>query len=77
MAELSCGTEKCPGVQDLLFLQNSCEFLTLEAQISVNCVNDADNFCYISAEVTFASKKQTPTAMVRKAYQKLGPTLLL
>ena len=32
------------------------------------CVNNADNFCYICGEVTFASQKRSITAMVKKAY---------
>jgi len=32
------------------------------------CVNNADNFCYVCGEVTFASQKRSITTMVKKAY---------
>ena len=32
------------------------------------CINKANNFCYISGEVTFSSQKRSITAVVRKAY---------
>lgn len=34
----------------------------------VSKLNNADNFCYICAEVTFASQKCRLTAVVKKAY---------
>ena len=33
-----------------------------------NCVNSADNFCYICGEVTFARQRKVITAIVKKAY---------
>jgi len=33
-----------------------------------NCINSADNFCYISGEVTFARQRKAITAIVKKAY---------
>ncbi|XP_029451745.1 zinc finger protein 544-like isoform X3 [Rhinatrema bivittatum] len=32
------------------------------------CVNNADNFCYVCGEVTFASQKRSITALVKRAY---------
>ena len=58
-------TEKLPGPD--ISMELLC-FLTLEADMPRNCVHNADNFCYICGEVTFALQKQTLTAMVRKAY---------
>ncbi len=37
-------------------------------QISHICANKADNFWYISGEVTFVSQKRSIIAMIRKAY---------
>jgi len=33
-----------------------------------NCVNSADNFCYMYGEVTFARQRNAIAAMVKKAY---------
>lgn len=33
-----------------------------------NCVNSANNFCYICGEVTFAAQKKNISATVKKAY---------
>jgi hypothetical protein len=33
-----------------------------------NCVNSADNFCYICGEVTFARQRKAVTAIVKKGY---------
>jgi len=33
-----------------------------------NCVNSADNFCYICGELTFARQRKAITAIVKKAY---------
>jgi len=33
-----------------------------------NCVDSADNFCYICGEVTFARQRKAFTAIVKKAY---------
>ena len=33
-----------------------------------NCINSADNFCYICCEVTFARQRKAITAIVKKAY---------
>jgi len=36
--------------------------------MSRTCVNNPDNFCYICGEVTFASRKCSITATIKKAY---------
>ena len=36
--------------------------------MSRKCVNNLDNFCYICGEVTFASRKCSITASIKKAY---------
>ena len=33
-----------------------------------NCINSADNFCYICGEVTFARQRKAVTAIVKMAY---------
>ena len=33
-----------------------------------NCVNNADNFCYICGEVTFACQRKAVSEIVKKAY---------
>jgi len=37
-------------------------------KMSRKCVNNLDNFCYICGEVTFASRKCSITASIKKAY---------